>query len=156
MNYTRVLYLKSVWTAASLLTSTRSLANRTLDAGSVTAHTKNRSKIHDSKRLPTVFGGQRRLLMTRLMLELRWQASVNVSRASLTASWTKKSNQYPTTAVRPSQALSAPLTAKEGTPMTADKVLDDRPLRLTNDTLDLRPGEKPSDWVKRLKREQKK
>lgn len=40
--------------------------------------------------------------------------------------------------------------------MTADKILDDRPLRLTNDTLDLQPGEKPSDWVKRLKREQKK
>jgi len=40
--------------------------------------------------------------------------------------------------------------------MTTEKVLDDRPLRLTNDTLDLRPGEKPSDWVKRLKREQKK
>lgn len=40
--------------------------------------------------------------------------------------------------------------------MTTEKVLDDRPLRLTNDTLDLQPGEKPSDWVKRLKREQKK
>ena len=156
MNYTkRVLYLKSVWTAASLLTSTRSLANRTLDAGSVTAHTKNQSKIHDSKRLHTVFGNQRRVLMTRLMLELRWQTSVDASTASLTAWWTKKSNQYTTTADRPSQALSAPLTAK-GTLMTMEKVLDDRPLRLTNDTLDLRPGEKPSDWVKRLKREQKK
>ena len=40
--------------------------------------------------------------------------------------------------------------------MTMEKVLDDRPLRLTDDTLDLQPGEKPSDWVKRLKREQKK
>ena len=40
--------------------------------------------------------------------------------------------------------------------MTTEKVLDERPLRLTNDTLDLQPGEKPSDWVKRLKREQKK
>ena len=79
---------------------------------SVTAHTKNRSKIHDSKRLHTVFGNQRRLLMTRLMLELRWQTSVDASRAFLTASWTKKSNQYPTTADRLSQALSAPLTAK--------------------------------------------
>ena len=93
--------------------------------------------------------------MTRLMLELRWQTSVNASRASLTALWTKKNKPVPTTADRPSQALSAPLTAK-GTPMTMEKVLEDRPLRLTNDTLDLRPGEKPSDWVKRLKREQKK
>ena len=40
--------------------------------------------------------------------------------------------------------------------MPMEKVLDDRPLRLTNDTLDLRPNEKPSDWVKRIKREQKK
>ena len=93
--------------------------------------------------------------MTQAMLELRWRTSVDASRASLTASWTKKSNQYPTTADRPSQALSAPLTAK-GTPMAMEKVLDDRPLRLTDDTLDLQPGEKPSDWIKRLKREQKK
>ena len=51
-------------------------------------------------------------LMTRLMLGVEVANIRRRLQSVLTASWTKKSNQYPTTADRLSQALSAPLTAK--------------------------------------------
>lgn len=39
--------------------------------------------------------------------------------------------------------------------MTTQKVLDDRLIRAPQNNTDIRPGEKPSAWIKRIKREQK-